>query len=110
MTDADVYENIELGFPALPQPPLYPPNAIGTVMQFWLDIPNAVKGDQSGFRIFRFVQTWWFPNGKALQIWEGSDGWYCGRIGLREQLRFCGDIVKFPVRYRDLYPEDEDHE
>ncbi|MEJ6848605.1 hypothetical protein V3589_20635 [Sinorhizobium fredii] len=109
MTDEEVYENVELGFPALQQPPLYPPNAIGTVMQFWLDAPNRV-GDQSGFREFRFVQTWWFPNGKALQIWEGFDGWYCSRIGRREQLRFCGDIKTIPTRYRDLYPEDDDHE
>lgn len=103
MNDAEVYENIEIGFTVRQQPDAYPPNIKDVAAVFYIDRERGAPGIKAGHRLFQFVQTYRYPDGVELQVWEGAEGLYCSRVGQSEPLVYFGKDFYLMPHHRDIF-------
>lgn len=103
MTDDEVLECLELGIPVQHAPNPYPTNVIGSQAVFYIERELAGPANSQGPNLFRFVQTYWYRDGVALQIWELAGHYYCGRIGMRDSLVYFGDDLSRPLHHTMIF-------
>lgn len=103
MTEDEVFECLDLEIPVQHAPSPYPPNKVGTVAAFYVEPNLSGPGISEGHHLFRFVQTYWYRDGVALQIWELAGQYFCSRIGTQESLVYFGDDLSQPLHHTQIF-------